>query len=445
MSNITKLTGKLDTSSGIEIGGNRSLMRDCICVHNGNHCIDIRSDATSNQVYTLPNKDSPQTFAMLSDLGTPSISPSDSSSAQVIYVAATGNILTGTGTQLAPFRSVRMAMETIIDSGPDKQYSISISSGDYDTTDDTIYFKPYVYLVASDPFTVKIKASLSLHQSCLIQDVRIGAYGCIFDGLSIIFDFSSDPGHMHIVEFKDCQFGGRSFIFKAGNPADSLLIQSGTMSGILTVSGGLTEFRGTIFRNKQSINTNGGVNTDIKYISCFINGDVEISSSGTNSTDTQFISSPVVSPFRLILSNEIPGNTTYQYDSSSLLPISRLINTDSAIGSDSSGPIMIGGTFQMIAVASSYPSIPFLVYEYSGFPVVKIDIICSPGAGSTIFFQVRDLTNSTLISTGETINSIQYQIFSLTSITNLPDNKAVFGLFAYSTINPSILFSLKMN
>lgn len=334
--NITSSGINIPTGESYKINSNNALSSSQITLFNGANFNNINTNTVHNVNYSLPNKSANDTFAMLSDISGSGFTTGFGAiptSLQNVYVSLNGNDTSGNGTQALPFATISHAMTTITDSGINKRYSIIVASGIYESSASTILFKPYVYIVGESLFSTKISANIGLDASCLTQNVRIGASGCNFSGGSLsTIDFTTDGGHNHVVEFQDCQFNCGNFIFKSGASMDYLTIKMGNVFNPMTLSGGNIDFVGVIYQATLQIDTAFGVSVAASIDSSqFLSGNVVALSTGSNTNMFQLTGSAIVPPYTLTVSSGTAGNTTYQYDASSYMPVARFTNTNSSI------------------------------------------------------------------------------------------------------------------
>jgi polyhydroxyalkanoate synthesis regulator phasin len=184
--------------------------------------------------------------------------------AQEIYVAKSGNDLTGDGSQHNPFLTVSAAMAAISDNSPSKRYAILIQAGNY--TEASVSIKPNVYLIGQSRESVRITGAVSMDASFSANssfDNRSGAVEVTFLSAAN-FNWTTVTSAAGKLYFSRCQFVSTLNMYGYNNAIAQAQFDGTIFFGAITISGiNVGVFSNNICYSNINLNQhpNGGMAT----------------------------------------------------------------------------------------------------------------------------------------------------------------------------------------
>lgn len=428
---LTSGASNLNTNGGYYV--NSGLVRDATASYfnNGSATATLNNTgAAANCTYSFPNKTlGSYTVATTSDipdvttglLGLPT-------NTKIVYVSPNGNDSTGNGTFAKPYALPSAAMASITGSGSANRFVIYCSAGIYGTSATTILFKPYVYICPANPFSCRIQENLGVDSSMLTGNARSGAFGVLFSGsTAATFDFTTDSTHSHIMEFSNCQFNV-PFTFRSAGVADFLSLYTCNIFQAMTVSGAATSMVSCIHQAALTIDTaSGGSATASFQGTQFNNGNVVLTSTGALTNAAQFMGSIIISPYTLTLNNVTPGNTTYQFDSTSRIQVARAtLGTGTVSALAEVNPFVISGAPVVTTI-----SVDAYIFRYPGklkAPFTKAYIMAANSANTSVV-SLYDITSGSPVqlATCNLVGNI-FDVVDMGTISNVLNSAGIYTL-----------------
>ena len=157
---------------------------------------------------------------------------------QTIYVAKSGNDLTGNGGEHAPYASLSAAMAAISDASATKRYIIKVKAGTY-TQATALNLKANVFIVGEARDAVRISASsFGLDASFSgSADNRSGMLNLIVTAGSLDFNWSTVTSAAGKLYFTDCSFSTAVALYGHNNAIAQAQFHNCTFFSTFTVSG----------------------------------------------------------------------------------------------------------------------------------------------------------------------------------------------------------------
>lgn len=249
------------------------------------------------------------TFALLGDINSGGNLPSG---CRVIYVAANGSDVTGTGSETKPYASPAFAMSAVTSPSVTNRWLIQLGPGDY-STGGTIFMKPFVFIAGCGILT-RIMVGTQIDTTWDTAGGNSGFYNVQFVGnQTMTLAFTQNIAHA----FSTCQcsnYDATLTVTTQFGTIDSCTLESCTMVRPVVMSGVAGNFKDLRLRSSFTCNTATAQNaTNIfSAVNVETGGSMSLSSSGSNTNVIQLSCTTFRSTILTVVGNS--GNTSLLYD-----------------------------------------------------------------------------------------------------------------------------------
>jgi hypothetical protein len=261
-------------------------------------------------------------------------------SANTYHVSKTGDDITGDGTTLRPFRTVRRAVDLAGIATINDPIVIRIGSGRY-IEDGDVLFRPWVFFVGEHHQDVRITAdAFGLHEDFEgTDDLRSGAINLTLDGPSH-FDFATIDSDAGKLFFESVNFNS-AYEVTSNSTVNQIFVENGWMFSTVVLQGGTHNFNGTYFFSNcfisQAATTDGNcifTNVSLQSVS------LDISDFALGTITAFFISSPIQGSLYVdgsygavhATSNSLPPKDDITFIASIANPPASLVRLNDAFG-----------------------------------------------------------------------------------------------------------------